>query len=58
MGEAQRLLNIDGIASSLKLKFDGTPVGEVLLLQLKIEKHRAAEKIGYKLGLMLQFPHE
>ena len=30
MGEAQRLLNIDGIASSLKLKFDGTPVGEVL----------------------------
>ena len=30
MGEAQRLLNIDGIASSLKLKFDGAPVGEVL----------------------------
>ena len=31
---------------------------EVLLLQLKIGKHRTAEKIGYKLGLMLQFPHE
>ena len=30
----------------------------VLLLQLKIGKHRTAEKIGYKLGLMLQFPHE
>ena len=32
--------------------------GQVLLLQLKIGKHRTAEKIGYKLGLMLQFPHE
>ena len=30
----------------------------ILLLQLKIGKHRTAEKIGYKLGLMLQFPHE
>ena len=30
----------------------------LLLLQLKIGKHRTAEKIGYKLGLMLQFPHE
>ena len=32
--------------------------GVLLLLQLKIGKHRTAEKIGYKLGLMLQFPHE
>ena len=30
----------------------------ILLLQLKIGKHRTAEKIGYKLGLMLQFPHK
>ena len=33
-------------------------ITEILLLQLKIGKHRTAEKIGYKLGLMLQFPHE
>ncbi len=33
-------------------------ISDILLLQLKIGKHRTAEKIGYKLGLMLQFPHE
>ena len=36
----------------------GEQLDEILLLQLKIGKHRAAEKIGYKLGMMLQFSHE
>ena len=30
----------------------------ILLLQLKIGKHRPAKKMGYKWGLRLQFPHE
>ena len=52
-----------------KKSFEGYPLhveysltedmgAHILLLQLKIGKHRTAEKIGYKLGLMLQFPHE
>ena len=47
--------------SSLERKKYGRKPGShmvLLLLQLKIGKHRTAEKIGYKLGLMLQFPHE
>ena len=52
------IVAIGGLKRGNILQLSGSGVDGVLLLQLKIGKHRTAEKIGYKLGLMLQFPHE